>query len=201
VAVLDSSVRATLEYRMGWYLILATVPVAVLGLVFADQVEDAGGNLWLIATALIVLGLVLFAADWIGRRNREEEQITGHDAAALGLAQALALIPGVSRSGITISAGLFRGLDRVAAVRFSLLLSVPALVGSGLFELRKAGAAGGTGMGLTVFAAIVSFGVGLASLAVLLRFVARHSMRLFVGYRVVLGAVLLVLLFTGLIDA
>jgi hypothetical protein len=113
------------------------------------------------------------------------------------LAQALALIPGVSRSVITISAGLFRGLDRVTAVRFSLLLSVPALVGSGLFELRKAGAEGGTGMGVTVLAAIVSFGVGLASIAVLLRFVARHSMRLFVGYRVVLGAVLLVLLLPG----
>lgn len=199
--VSDAGVRATLEYRMGWYLILATVPVAALGLVFTDAIQTAGRNLWLIAAALIAGGFALIAAEWFGRRDREEEQLNGRDAATVGLAQSLSLIAGVSRSGITITAGLFRGLQRETAVRFSLLLSVPALVASSVFEARKVGAAGATGMGIAIFAALVSFGVGLASIAGLLRVVTRFSTRPFAAYRIALGAVLLVLLGTGFLDA
>ena len=116
---------------MGWYLILATIPVGVFGLIFSHQIETGARNLWLIASALIVLALVLLVAERRGTQTRTEEQITTKDALVVGVAQSLALIPGVSRSGATITAGLFQGLDRVTAARFSFLMSVPAVVASG----------------------------------------------------------------------
>ena len=119
---------------MGWYLILATIPVGVFGLIFSDQIETGARNLWLIACTLIGLAVLLFAAEKVGTRDRGEEEITTTDAVAVGTAQALALIPGASRSGTTITAGLFRGLTREAAARFSFLLSIPAVVLSGGYE-------------------------------------------------------------------
>ncbi len=199
--LVDKSVRHTLEYRMGWYLILATIPVGVFGLVFKDQIKTGARNLWLIATALIVMALILLVAERRGSRTRSEEDITTQDALVVGTAQALALIPGVSRSGATITAGLFRGLDRVTAARFSFLLSIPAVVASGLFELKDIGGAGAPGMGVTVVATLISFVVGLASIAWLIRYISRHSTFIFVGYRIALGALLLVLLSTGALSA
>jgi undecaprenyl-diphosphatase len=199
--LVDSRVRGSLEYRMGWYLILATIPVGVLGLAFKDQITTGARNLWLIASALIVLALVLGVAERVGSRNRSEEDITTRDAMVVGAAQSLALIPGVSRSGSTITAGLFRGLDRVTAARFSFLLSVPAVVASGLFEAKDIGEPGAPGMGITLVATVISFVVGLASIAWLLRYVSRHSTFLFIGYRVALGLLLFALLAGGALSA
>ena len=184
---------------MGNYLILATIPVAVFGLVFNHEIETGARNLWLISTALIVFAVVLFVAERIGTRTRVEEQVTVADAGAVGLAQALARSPGGSRSGATISAGLFRGLDRPTAARFSFLLSIPAVVLSGLFELRHIGEKGAPGVGVTVLATIISFGVGLATIAWLMRYISRHSTLVFVVYRIAMGALLLVLLITGVL--
>ncbi len=197
----DKDVRSSLEYRMGWYLILATVPVGVFGLLFSHQIETGARNLWVLATALIVMALVLLVAEKVGSRDRDEEELNTKDAIVVGTAQALALIPGVSRSGSTITAGLFRGLDRVTAARFSFLLSVPAVVASGLFEARKIGNSAAPGMGVTVVATLVSFAVGLATIAWLLRYVAKHSTFVFIGYRIVLGVILLGLLSAGTISA
>jgi undecaprenyl-diphosphatase len=193
--------RSSLEYKMGWYLILATIPVGVFGLLFSHQIETGARNLWLISAALIVMALVLYVAERRGSRTRTEEDITTRDAVVVGAAQALALIPGVSRSGATITAGLFQGLDRVTAARFSFLLSVPAVVASGLFEARKIGEAGAPGMGVTVVATLISFGVGLASIAWLLRFISRHSTFVFVWYRIALGVLLIGLLAGSSISA
>lgn len=199
--LVDRSVRQSLEYRMGWYLILATLPVGIFGLIFSHQIETGARNLWVLATALIVMALVLLVAERRGKRDRTEEDLNTRDAIVVGTAQALALIPGVSRSGSTITAGLFRGLDRVTAARFSFLLSVPAVVASGLFEARKIGDSAAPGMGVTVLATLISFVVGLASIAWLLRYIARHSTFIFIGYRIALGVVLLALLSTGTISA
>jgi undecaprenyl-diphosphatase len=196
----DRTVRSSLEYRMGWYLILATLPVGIFGLLFAGVIETGARNLWVLATALVVMALALLAAEWVSSKSRSEEEITTRDAIVVGGAQALAVIPGVSRSGATITAGLFRGLDRVTAARFSFLLSVPAVVAAGLFEVRKIGNSAAPGMGVTVVATLISFVVGLASIAWLLRYVARHSTFIFIGYRIVLGVLLLGLLAGGVIS-
>lgn len=197
----DKSVRGSLEYRFGWYLIVATIPVAVFGLVFSHQIETGARNLWLISCALIGLAIVLAAAEKVGTRDREEEQIGRTDALAVGTAQALALVPGASRSGVTITAGLFRGLTREAAARFSFLLSIPAVVLSGLYEARHIGDKGGPGAGLTGVALIFAFIVGLASIAWLMRWLANHSTLVFVYYRIALGVLLIVLLSTGVLHA
>jgi undecaprenyl-diphosphatase len=196
----DPALRGDLDARMGWYIILGTIPIGIFGFIFRDQIETGGRNLYLIGSALIVLGLVLYAADEVGRRTRTLEQINRDDGVTIGLAQALALIPGVSRSGATISAGLFRGFDRPSAARYSFLLSVPAVVLSGLFELRKVGGAHQPDVGAVIIATLVAFVVGYASIAFLLRYLVRHTMLLFVVYRVVLGVVVIALTAGGAID-
>lgn len=199
--LVDQASRASLEYRMGWYLILATIPVGFFGLVFSHQIETSARNLWVIATALIVMALVLGVADRVGTKRRAEEELTTGDAVAVGVAQSLALIPGVSRSGATITAGLFRGLDRPTAARFSFLLSIPAVVLSGLYEARKIGGSGAPGVGITGLATIISFVVGLASIAWLMRYISKHSTLVFVAYRIAMGLVLIVLLSTSVLSA
>jgi undecaprenyl-diphosphatase len=194
----NPAVRGELDARLGWYLVIGTIPIAIFGFIFKDQIESGGRNLYLIGTTLIVFGLVLLAAEEVGSKSRRLEQITNRDGVIIGFAQALALVPGVSRSGATISAGLFEGFDRTSAARFSFLLSVPAVVLSGLFELRHAGTAGGTVGGLVV-ATVLAFVVGYASIAFLLRYLVAHSTVVFVAYRVVLGSVVLVLVATGAI--
>ena len=196
----DPALRGDLDARMGWYIILGTIPIAIFGFIFRDQIETGARNLYLIGSALITLGLVLYAADEVGRRTRTLEQINRDDGVTIGFAQALALIPGVSRSGATISAGLFRGFDRPSAARYSFLLSVPAVVLSGVFELRKVGGAHQPDVGAVIIATLVAFVVGYASIALLLRYLVRHTMLLFVVYRVVLGVVVIALTAGGAID-
>jgi len=190
------------DARLGWYIVLGTIPIGIFGLVFKDEIESGARDLYVIGTALIVLGLVLLAAEKVGTRERDMDSITPRDGLVVGLAQAMALVPGVSRSGATITAGLFLGLDRAAAARFSFLLSVPAVVLSGLFEMRNFVGEGGddTGAGALIVATFLAFVVGYASIAFLLRFLVDHSTSVFVGYRVVLGAAVLVLVSAGVIS-
>ncbi|MBE7187661.1 undecaprenyl-diphosphate phosphatase [Jatrophihabitans endophyticus] len=197
----DRSVRSSLEYKLGWYLILATVPVSVFGLIFSDQITTGARNLWIIAVTLIALAVILYAAEKVGSRRRGEEQITAVDAAVVGTAQALSLIPGASRSGTTITAGLFRGLTREAAARFSFLLSIPAVVLSGVYEAVKPGAGGSPGVGLTGIALVFAFVVGIASIHWLLRWLTSHTTFVFIFYRIALGVLLIVLLSTGVLSA
>jgi undecaprenyl-diphosphatase len=195
----DPSLRGELDARMGWYIGLGTVPIAIFGFLFRDQIESGGRSLYLIGCTLIVMGLVLLLADRVGRRTRRIEDIHRGDAGFIGFAQALALVPGVSRSGATISAGLFAGFDRESAARYSFLLSVPAVVLSGLFEARKVGEEGGAALLPTALATLLAFVVGYLSIAWLLRYLVRHSTAIFVAYRVVLGALVLVLTAAGAI--
>ena len=155
----------------------------------------------LISTVMIVFSLVLWQADRVGRREREVEQINARDGWVIGFAQALALIPGVSRSGATISFGLFQGLTRSAAARYSFLLSVPAVVLSGLFEFRHIGDEGNTaGFVPTAIATVVAFVVGYATIAWLLRYVRNHNFTIFVAYRVIVGVIILTLAASGTIN-
>jgi undecaprenyl-diphosphatase len=192
----DPAARGDIDARMGWYIILGTIPIGVLGLAFKDPIETEFRSLELIGTTLIVFGLVMLAAEAVSRRDRPLREITARDGLLIGLAQALALVPGVSRSGATISAGLLLNFDRAAAARYSFLLSVPAVVLSGLFELRHAGE-GNLPIGATAIATLLAFVTGYASIAFLLRWLARHSIAVFVGYRVVLGALVIALAATG----
>jgi undecaprenyl-diphosphatase len=196
----DPEQRRTLDSRLGWYIVLGTIPVAVLGLAFKDPIEHQFRNLYLIGAALIVFGLVMAYVDETAKREREIESLHAGDGAFIGVAQALALVPGVSRSGATISAGLWRGLDRPAAARYSFLLSVPAVVLSGLFELRHVGGSGGAPAGATALAVLLAFVTGYATIAFLLRYLARHTLGVFVAYRIVLGALVIVLTAAGAIS-
>ncbi len=185
--------RRELDSRMGWYLIIGTIPIVILGFAFDDAIEEDARSLTLIGTTLIVLGLILLLAEKVGRREREVEHVGWRDSLIIGFAQAAALIPGVSRSGATITAGLFLGFDRAAAARFSFLLSVPAVVLSGLYQLRDIGGEGAVGFVPTTLATIAAFVSGYASIAFLLKFLVTHTTAVFVVYRVVLGAVVLAL--------
>jgi undecaprenyl-diphosphatase len=196
----DPELRGELDARMGWYIGLGTVPIAVFGFIFRDQIESGGRNLYLIGSALIVLGLVLLYAERVGRKDRDLSGFGPGDAAVMGFAQAAALVPGVSRSGATITGGLFRGFERESAARYSFLLSVPAVVLSGLFEARKIGGAGSAAAGPTILATLLAFVVGYASIAWMLRYLVRHSTAVFVAYRVTLGVLVLTLTAAGAIS-
>jgi undecaprenyl-diphosphatase len=188
------------EANLGWYIVLGTIPIAILGFIFKDPIESGARSLYLIGSALIVFSLVMLAAEQVATKARSIDELDGRDGLYIGLFQCLALIPGVSRSGSTISAGLFRGFDRVSAARYSFLLSVPAVVLSGLFELRKVGEAGEPPVGATIIATLVSFVVGYASIAWLIGYLGNHSLRVFVCYRVPLGVLVLILAATGAIS-
>lgn len=192
--------RRSHEANLGWFILLGTIPIAVLGFAFKDQIESGARNLYLIGSALILFSFVMLVADRVGTRRRELVDLDARDGIYIGVAQALALVPGVSRSGATISAGLLRGFDRVAAARYSFLLSVPAVVLSGLFELRKVGEAGGPSVGATVIATLVAFLTGYAAIAWLLRYLGSHNLNLFVAYRIALGTIVLGLTAGGAIS-
>jgi undecaprenyl-diphosphatase len=196
----DPAVRGTLDSRLGWYVIVGTIPIGIFGLAFRHQVETDARNLELIGVALIALGLLLLYAEHVSTRSRGIESLTLRDGILIGCAQACALVPGVSRSGATITGGLLLGLDRTSAARYSFLLSIPAVVLSGLLELRHATEGNGPGAGPTIVATLVAFVVGYASIAWLLRFLTTHSTRIFVVYRIVLGSLVLALASSGTIS-
>jgi undecaprenyl-diphosphatase len=188
--------RGRLDHRMGWYVIAGSVPIGVIGLLAKDVITGPLRSLWVVAAALIAWSAVMLYAERSARQHRAEKDLTLRDAVSVGLVQCVALVPGVSRSGATISAGLLLGLDRVAATRLSFFLSIPALAAAGLFELKDA-LSGDIGIGPTVVGTVVSFAVAYASVAWLLRFVAGNSIGRFVPYRIGLGVLLLVLLGAG----
>jgi undecaprenyl-diphosphatase len=191
------------DVRLGWFLIVATIPIGILGFIFRDDIETGARNLWLIGTVLIVFALVLGYADRVGRHERDIDQLSPRDGVLIGLAQSLSLVPGVSRSGATMSAGLLLGLQRQAAARFSFLLAIPAVVASGLFELKDV-VSGDKHVNTSAFnvgvATVVAFFVGYAAIAWLLRYLATHSVNIFVIYRVLLGSTVLILVATGAIS-
>jgi undecaprenyl-diphosphatase len=190
------------EARLGWYLVWGTVPIVVLGVAFSDQIESGLRSLYLVGVTLIVLGVLLGLVDRYARHIRNLRSLKPVEAVTIGFAQAAALIPGVSRSGATITAGLAFGFKREQAARFSFLLSVPAVVLSGVYEFYRefdAFVHGGE-IGATILASVVSFAVGYASIAFLLNWLGKHSMAIFVGYRVVLGSLVLALAASGAIS-
>src|SRR3954454_7736238 len=195
--------RSDPDARLGWYIVLGTIPIGIFGLAFKHQIEHGARSLYLIGTVLIVFGFVMLAAERYGTRRRELSSMTPADGAFVGVAQALALVPGVSRSGATISAGLFRGLTREAAARYSFLLSTPAIVLAALFELKGIVAGSehtGASTADILVATAFAFVVGYWSISFLLRFVTRHGLVWFVVYRVLLGALVLALTAAGAIS-
>ncbi|MEF2979261.1 undecaprenyl-diphosphate phosphatase [Subtercola sp. YIM 133946] len=203
------------DARMGWLIIIGSVPIIVLGVAFQDQIETVLRSLWIVVFTLIVFGILLGVADHVGSKKRRLKDLTYPHGIIYGFAQALALIPGVSRSGGTITAGLFMGYERKAAARYSFLLAMPAVFGSGFFQLYKsikdpctAALASSTGCTPEIFngvdtlaATIVSFAVGLVVIAFFMNYISRHSFTPFVIYRIVLGVVVAVLLLTNTIAA
>ncbi|WP_299951018.1 undecaprenyl-diphosphate phosphatase [uncultured Modestobacter sp.] len=192
------------DARMGWLIIVGSLPIVVLGLLFQDSIETTLRDLRIVAVALIVFSLILFWADRIGTKQRELKDLTVGHGIAFGFAQAMALVPGVSRSGGTITAGLFLGYSRAAAARYSFLLAVPAVLGSGFFQAYEALTGDTEGQaiswGPTVLATVIAFGVGLTVIAWLLRYLDRGSFTPFVVYRIVLGVLVLALVGTGVLD-
>ncbi len=193
--------RGTLDARMGWYVIVATIPISLAGLIFSDQIKTIARYLPLTATMLIVFGLLLWFADKTSADEKGDHDLTMRDSIMFGLAQMLALIPGVSRSGATITAGRFLGYKREDAARFSFLLSIPAVVLSGLYELKDIGADGSVPWGPTIIATIVSFVVGYASIAWLLKWLTSHSVLVFTVYRVIVGLLVFALLGAGVLSS
>nr|WP_120492530.1 undecaprenyl-diphosphate phosphatase [Corynebacterium lactis] len=192
------------DYRMGWMVIVGTLPIAIIGVLAKDLIRDNLRNLWITATVLILFSFVFIAAEKYGRRQRDFEELTMKDAIIMGLAQCLALIPGVSRSGGTVSAGLFLNLDREVATRFSFLLAIPAVFAAGIFSLPDAfdPAAGQAASGAQLLVGTaIAFVVGYASIAWLLKFVAHHSFSWFAAYRIPVGLIVMALLGFGFMSA
>ncbi len=196
----DPAWRGHEDARMGWYVIVGSLPIVVLGVLLKDVIEEDFRSLWIIGTTLIVLGLILLLAERTGKRERDLDDLSARDGVIIGFAQALALVPGVSRSGATLTAGLFLNLERAVAARYSFLLSVPAVVLSGLFELKDIGGEGGAGFGPTALATLLAFVSGYMAIAFMLRFLQTNSTVVFVVYRVVLGTLVLSLVAAGAIS-
>lgn len=197
--------RDNVDYRMGWYVIIGTLPIVVVGVSFKEAIRGEVRNLWVIAIAMLAFSAVIAAAEYVGKQSRHVEHLTWKDGLLVGIAQCLALVPGVSRSGSTISAGLFLGLDRELSARFGFLLGIPAVLAAGLFSLPDAFHPVTEGMSATgaqlLVSVVIAFVVGFAAIAWLLRFVAHHVMYWFVGYRVALALVVMALVGTGVVAA
>jgi undecaprenyl-diphosphatase len=194
-------VRTTAEYRLAWLVIIGTIPISVLGFLFKDSIETVARNLWIVATTMIVFGVLLGLAERYGTQRRPLTDLTVRDGVLLGFAQALALIPGVSRSGGTITAGLALGLDRPAAVRYSFLLAIPAVVAAGLFQLGDVTTSGLTSGPQMVVGTVIAFVVGYVIIAWLLKYVQNNTVYVFVAYRIALGAALFAALAIGAVSA
>jgi undecaprenyl-diphosphatase len=194
--------------RLGWLIIIGTVPIVLVGFFAQEYIRSTFRSLWLVAIVLIVFGLILGLADWLGKRNREMDEMRYGHGITIGIAQMLALIPGVSRSGATTTAGLALGYTRPAAARFAFLLAVPAVFGSGFYELYHGVTCDPAvetcvevyGPLETLIATVVAFGVGLAVIAFLMNYISKHSFLPFVVYRLLLGGTLIVLLSMGVLD-
>ncbi|MDE3723265.1 undecaprenyl-diphosphate phosphatase [Nocardiopsis sp. N85] len=199
-SLVDRDLRGDVNARMGWYIILATIPIGVLGLLLEDQIDSTFRDLRLIALTLIVFGLILGAVDHFARRERELEDLTLGRGIAFGLFQTLALIPGVSRSGATITGGRLLGFTRPAAAEFAFLIALPAVFASGLYKMLDIGGGEYAGWGATIVGTIVAFVVGYVVIAWLMRFISTHSFMPFVYYRIALGVLILVLVFSGVLD-
>lgn len=191
--------RGHIDHRMGWYVIAGSIPIGVVGFLGKDVISGPLRSLWWVGAALVAWSVVMVVAERTARQERDLKRLTLRDVMVIGVAQCIALVPGVSRSGATISVGLLTGLDRVAATRLSFFLSIPALTAAGLYELKDV-VGSDIGIGQTVVGTLVSFVVAYAAVAWLLKFVAGHSIVAFVPYRVVLGAVLLGLLAFGVVN-
>lgn len=195
----DGRARLSHEAWLGWLVIIGSLPVAVVGLAFKKQIEGTfTKNLWVIATMMIVVAVLLAIAEAVGKKRRRMEELGVGDALAMGLAQCLALIPGSSRSGSTIMAGLFAGETRETAARFSFLLSMPAIAASGLLEMKEAlRLLPHSSLTTLAVGTIVSAIVGYASIWFLLRFLRTHTTGVFIGYRLIVGGAILIMLFNG----
>ncbi|MBA4866247.1 undecaprenyl-diphosphate phosphatase [Streptomyces sp. PSKA54] len=208
----DKAMRGDHDAQMGWLVIVGSLPIGVLGVTFKDQIEGPFRDLRLIATTLIVMGVILGIADRLaardevgGRHRAVKERKTlrelgVRDGLIYGICQAMALVPGVSRSGATISGGLLMGYKREAAARYSFLLAIPAVLASGLFELKDAGESGHVSWGPTIFATLIAFAVGYAVIAWFMKFISTKSFMPFVYYRILLGVVLFALVATGVLS-
>ncbi len=195
--------RGDPDARMGWLIIVGSIPIVVLGVLFQDRIETTFRDLRIVAIALVAFSLILFWADRVGAKKRELGDLTVGHGITFGFAQAMALIPGVSRSGGTITAGLFLGYSRAAAARYSFLLAIPAVLGSGFFQAYESltGDVAGEQIswGPTILATVLAFGVGLSVIAWLLRYLDRGSFTPFVVYRILLGLLVLALVGTGVL--
>ncbi|MFD5702956.1 undecaprenyl-diphosphate phosphatase [Streptomyces lasiicapitis] len=201
--------RSDHDAKMGWLVIVGSIPIGVLGVTFKDQIEGPFRDLRLIATTLIVMGIVLGIADRLAARDETGgkhravrhrkglKELGVRDGLIYGVCQAMALIPGVSRSGATISGGLLMGYTREAAARYSFLLAIPAVLASGVFELKDASEGGHVSWGPTIFATIIAFVVGYAVIAWFMKFITTKSFMPFVYYRILLGIVLFILVGAG----
>jgi len=198
-----ASARATSDYKFGWAVILGSLPIGIVGFLFKDQIETTLRSLWFVAIALLLWSAVMWLADRLATQTRHEKDTTWKDTVIIGIVQCLALIPGVSRSGATMSAGLFRGFDRVTVTKLSFFLSIPALLAAGAYQAatKFSDISNGVGWMPTLFATVVSFIVAYAAVAWLLKFVAKHTYSVFIVYRLVLAAALIVLLATNTISA
>ncbi|QIP87652.1 undecaprenyl-diphosphate phosphatase [Streptomyces sp. Tu 2975] len=208
----DKAMRSDHDAQMGWLVIVGSIPIGVLGVTLKDQIEGPFRDLRLIATTLIVMGIVLGFADRLAARDeaggrhrvvkerKTLKDLSVRDGLIYGLCQAMALIPGVSRSGATISGGLLMGYTREAAARYSFLLAIPAVLASGLFELKDAGEGGHVSWGPTIFATIIAFGVGYAVIAWFMKFITTKSFMPFVIYRILLGILLYILVGTDVLS-
>jgi undecaprenyl-diphosphatase len=199
VSLYRSERRKDPQARMGWFIIIGTFPIGVLGVLLQDTIETVFRDLRLIGVTLVLFGLVLAVADRVARNTKPLSELSVSHALGYGFAQALALIPGVSRSGGTISAGLLLGYRRETAARYAFLLAVPAVLASGLFELTKIGEGTAPAWGPTIVATLIAFGVGYVVIAWFLQYIATHTFTPFVAYRVVLGVAVITLVAAGVL--
>ena len=200
--VFTAAAREEPEWRRGWFIIIGSLPIVIIGVALEDLIDREFRNLWVIGTTLVVLGIVLGIAERVGRKTAPIDDLTWPHAVLFGLAQAAAVVPGVSRSGATISMGLFLGYDREAATRYAFLLAIPAVVGAGVYKLKDIpGGENAYGTMPTIVGTVVSFAVGLAVIHWLLRYVSTRSYMPFVVYRIGLGGLVLVLVGAGVIGA
>ncbi|MEN9741127.1 MAG: hypothetical protein RIR66_83 [Actinomycetota bacterium] len=195
----SKSARREPNAKLGWYIILGSIPIGILGISFQDQIQTTARNLYLVATTLIVMGLLLGLFDQIAKHTKDADDLKSKHAVLFGIGQALALIPGVSRSGATITFGLAMGFKREFAARYSFLLALPAVFASGLLETKDIGSDSFVNWPATILATVVAFGVGYAVIATLMNYLKTKSFKPFVYYRVSLGILVLILLQTGVI--